>query len=160
MTARDLSRQMRNVRRPKDRANRGQQMATISPATPIDAAREYADIARAARLELHEMVRAAGVIFGSGFQLAAEDLLEQHAEAHGEAIDMYEEARAMADEWMRERTRRQMEEADDRRAELLRYRAYLDAARHDEARRRLRPGKTRPAWFEKSSDLFDDEAPF
>lgn len=161
MSARDIAQRMRTVRRPKDRAHRhGTEMAAIAPATAIDAAREYAAIAHAARIELHAMIRAAGVIFGTGFQLAAEDLLEQHAEAHGEAVDMYEEARAVSDEWMRDRLAYLGREADARNAELLRYRAYLEAARIQESRRRLRPDKTRPAWFEKSADLFTEDGPF
>lgn len=160
MSARDLGRRMRNVRRPKDRATGGTAMAGLPPATAIDAAREYAAIAHAARIELHEMVRAAGVIFGSGFQLAAEDLLEQHGEAHGEAVDMYEQARLISEEWMARRVEQHRLKVSQDAAELFRYRAYLMAARHQEARRRLRPDKTRPAWFVKSDDLFADEVPF
>lgn len=41
-----------------------------------------------------------------------------------------------------------------------RVRAYLQAARHQEQRRRIPKDKARPAWFAKSGDLFDDGDPF
>ena len=50
--------------------------------------------------------------------------------------------------------------ADELRAELFRVRAYLQAARHQEQRRRIPKDKARPAWFAKSGDLFDDGDPF
>lgn len=76
------------------------------------------------------------------------------------ALEMHELAHHNRDEYVTRLRSEHSAELHKLRAELLRYHAYLDAARRQEGRRRLRGDAERPAWYLQAEDLFAEDGPF
>lgn len=134
--------------RPEDTRD-GMAFARSSKPTAIEMAEKYRELAGRAAMDLQRRIRGLEGLFGEDVGRPIDAAAEEFRELFYASFDQFALAHHDRD--------RHDEEV---RAELLRYRAYLQAARHQEMRRRIPKDKTRPAWFLKSDDLFDDRARF
>jgi len=170
--ARALSRQ-----RPED--NRSGTYTAERKPSAIDLVPKYRDLAQRAAQDLNRRIRGIEGLFGEDAARPIEAAAEELREMFYAALEMHELAHHNRDEYVaRLRSEHSAElhklraeyvarlrfehsaELHKLRAEALRYHAYLDAARRQEARRRLRGGAERPAWYVQAADLFDDGDPF
>jgi hypothetical protein len=151
--ARALSRQ-----RPED--NRSLAYTAEHKPSAIDLVPKYRELAQRAAQDLNRRIRGIEGLFGEDVARPLEAATEELREMFYAALEMHDLAHHHRDEYVTRLRTQQAADVAELRAEVLRYRAYLGAARHQEARRRLRSGAERPAWYVKAEDLFDDEAPF
>lgn len=133
--------------RPED--TRSAAYVASSTSSAIDMASKYRELAGRAAQDVSRRLRGLEGLFGEDVARPIDAAVEELREMFYAALDMHE-----LDRHDRDRS------ADELRAELLRYHAYLGAARRQEARRRLRGDAERPAWYVQAEDLFADEAPF
>lgn len=138
--------------RPDD-TREGSILASYSPPTAAEMADKYRELAQRAAMDLQRRIKGLEGLFGGEVAQPLDAAAEELREAFYAALDQHELARHITGAYVA-RLREQ------HAAELLRYRAYLGSARHQEARRRLRGGAERPAWYVKSEDLFYEDGPF
>lgn len=151
--ARALSRQ-----RPED--NRSGTYTAERKPSAIDLVPKYRDLAQRAAQDLNRRIRGIEGLFGEDAARPIEAAAEELREMFYAALEMHELAHHNRDEYVARLRSEHSAELHKLRAEALRYHAYLDAARRQEARRRLRGGAERPAWYVQAADLFDDGDPF
>lgn len=144
--ARALSRQ-----RPED--NRSGTYTAERKPSAIDLVPKYRELAQRAAQDLNRRIRGLEGLFGEDVARPLEGAAEELREMFYAALEMHEIAHHDRDLYL---TRLRSQHA----AAILRYHAYLGSARHQEARRRLRGGAERPAWYVKSEDLFAEGDPF
>lgn len=126
----------------------------------IDLVPKYRELAQRAAQDLNRRIRGIEGLFGEDAARPLEAAAEELREMFYGALEMHELAHHNRDEYVTRLRSEHSAELHKLRAELLRYHAYLGAARRQEARRRLRGDAERPAWYVQAEDLFADEAPF
>lgn len=127
----------------------------------IELVPKYRELAQRAAQDLNRRIRGIEGLFGEDAARPIEAAAEELREMFYAALEMHELAHHNRDEYVTRLRSEHSAELHKLRAELLRYHAYLDAARHQEARRRLRGGAERPAWYLQAEDLFPDaDGPF
>lgn len=151
--ARALSRQ-----RPED--NRAGTYTAERKPSAIDLVPKYRELAQRAAQDLNRRIRGIEGLFGEDAARPLEAAAEELREMFYGALEMHELAHHNRDEYVTRLRSEHSAELHKLRAELLRYHAYLGAARRQEARRRLRGDAERPAWYVQAEDLFDDGDPF
>lgn len=144
--------------RPED--NRAGTYTAERKPSAIDLVPKYRELAQRAAQDLNRRIRGIEGLFGEDVARPLEAATEELREMFYAALEMHELAHHQRDEYVHRLRQEHAVELHKLRAESLRYHAYLDAARRQEARRRLRGGAERPAWYVQAEDLFDDGAPF
>lgn len=151
--ARLLSRQ-----RPEDTRSTGY---TDGPKpSAIDLVSKYRELAQRAAQDLGRRIRGLEGLFGEDVARPLDAAHEEFRETFYGALDMHEIAHHDRDEYVTRLRSEHSAELHKLRAELLRYHAYLGAARQQEGRRRLRGDAERPAWYLQAEDLFAEDGPF
>lgn len=144
--------------RPED--TRSAAYVASSKPSAIDMASKYRELAGRAAQDVSRRLRGLEGLFGEDVARPIDAAVEELREMFYAALDMHELAHHNRDEYVTRLRSEHSAELHKLRAELLRYHAYLGAARRQEARRRLRGDAERPAWYVQAEDLFADEAPF
>ncbi len=144
--------------RPED--NRAGTYTAERKPSAIDLVPKYRELAQRAAQDLNRRIRGIEGLFGEDVARPLEASAEELREMFYGALEMHELAHHQRDEYVHRLRQEHAVELHKLRAESLRYHAYLDAARRQEARRRLRGGAERPAWYLQAEDLFAEDGPF